>query len=108
MASDGEGALQTEIPNGPAEGNVWILRLTNVPLEANALTPTTNKIQLRVSNKEADCKEPVATQVVYMPKQPPPVAEFTQPVDNISVTRPDFKVHFQVQSKSALEQVKLL
>src|SRR5205823_1122811 len=106
--NDMERTAQVEIPNEPAEGNIWTLRLTNVPLEANALTTTTNKIQLRISNQEAECKEPATTQVVYTPKQPPPVVEFIRPSDNFSVTRPGFKVQFQVQSKSALEQVKLL
>ena len=106
--NDMERTAQVEIPNEPAEGNVWTLRLTNVPLEAHALTPSTNKIQLRVSNQEADGKEPAATQVIYTPKQPPPVAEFTRPVNDISVTRPDFKVQFQVRSETELAQVKLL
>jgi hypothetical protein len=108
FVNESERKAQVDIPDKPGEGNVWTLHLTNIPLEANGKAPTLNQIKLRVSNAEAEAEKEGTTQVVYQPKQPPPVVEFTQPVDSISVTRPDFKVQFQVRSETALAQVKLL
>ncbi|HEV2947931.1 MAG TPA: hypothetical protein VGX70_11170, partial [Gemmataceae bacterium] len=106
--NESERKPQIDIPDKPGEGNVWTLRLTNIPLDADGIKPTTNQITLRVSNDEAEAEKEGAAQVVYRPKQPPPTVEFIQPVTGVSVTRPDYKVRFQVESKTALEQVKLL
>jgi hypothetical protein len=108
FVNESERKAQIDIPDKPGEGNVWTLHVTHIPLDANAKNPTTNNIKLRVNNAEAEADKEKAIQVVYQPKQPPPVVEFTQPVDSVSVTRPNFKVQFQVRSETALAQVKLL
>jgi hypothetical protein len=108
FVNESERQTKVNIPNQPEENNVWTLRFTNVPLDADELKPSTNKIQVRVTNEEAEAEKEGIAQLVYQPKQPPPVVEFTKPVDNVSVTRPDFKIQLQVQSKTPLDQVKVL
>jgi hypothetical protein len=77
-------------------------------LDAEGTKPTINQMTLRVSNEEAEAEKEGAAQVVYRPKQPPPTVEFTQPVNSVSVTHPEYTVQFQVESKTPLEQVKLV
>jgi hypothetical protein len=106
--NESERKAKIDIPDKPEEGNIWILRLNEIPLDANGTSATPNNIKVRVANEEAAAEKEGAVDVVYQPKQPPPAVEFTDPVRDVQVTRSDFTVHFQVHSKTKLEHVKLL
>jgi WD40 repeat protein len=87
------------------EAGVWVVRLTDVALDANARD---NAVRLWLGNSEAICQEPAKLSLTYEPQRPPPVVEFLQPRDNAVVHDAQLTVRFLVRSVSPLKGVRLL
>lgn len=102
---NGHETPAAQVHVGEPEQGVRVVRLEGVPLEAGSKE---NTIRLRVSNAEAECREPGVLRVETARVLPPPLVEFLQPRQDVSVARPELPVRFQVRSASPLTAVRLL
>ncbi len=93
-----------EFPEKPTEGNVWVIRVKDVALDADSAD---NKIAFRVGNTEAACEEPATVEVVRAVVKPP-VLEFVEPQNKSNIADPEVTVRLHVDSEKPLESLKLI
>lgn len=96
--------VAVDFPEKPAEGNLWIIRIKDVALDA---TRTDNKIVFRVGNTEAACDEPATIDVVRTPVKPPAL-EFVEPRDKCNVHDAQVLVRIHVDTEQPLERLQLV
>ncbi|HJT77209.1 MAG TPA: hypothetical protein VJ739_08405, partial [Gemmataceae bacterium] len=87
------------------EDGVGLLRLQEVPLEAGSKE---NRVAVRVSNAEAECRAPGTITVETATVLPPPLVEILEPGRNADVSRPELPVSYRIRSASPLTAARLI
>jgi WD40 repeat protein len=90
---------------GQPQGGIAVLRIEDVPLEAGRKQ---NRIAVRVSNAEAECREPGTLAVETATVLPPPVVELLDPGRDMPTSWPELQVRYRVRSVSPLTLAHLV
>jgi WD40 repeat protein len=97
--------IESLVERDPQKKDEWQVKLPELPLDSE---PGLQRLQVWMSNTEAEAPRPLSGTVTYKPRQPPPIVELLEPAEGEVKYGARIKVRGRIQSRTPLQRVRLV